>query len=429
MKSRLLVIILLLFAVMFNFCKKSEDTTASFPETLIKGDSSLVIYDTVTILKADTLGLGLKGSWSILVDSAKTGVLDSISNPTSRFHGKLFNTYKLRWTVSNGSTQKSKDITIRFDFTSALFPADSVPCYDSLVSLVALAPCKCLTGRWDVMQDTSVKKCKIYSPTVYTTNFGGTVGESYKLRWTLTPKDGVTQPRYKDFKVSFVGITTRDGEKYKVVKIGNQVWTAENLRYTYTSQVASMGTIYRSYETWFGYSTRYYNGNSKYADTYGCLYTAGTQLVIPGTVTVRESDGYSYWHYMNYPANGWYVARFQDYDTLYTYLHNNGFAGKEATALKSKLWGGTDDFGFNALPAGYSWNNYLAGTTTYSIFSPMYDEQGTSTTFWTMTYNNAITDSAKYVVKLTSSPLMYGQLQSIKKKDLRYYSIRLIKLL
>jgi len=118
----------------------------------------------------------------------------------------------------------------------------------------------------------------------------------------------------------------RDGKKYKTVKIGEQVWMAENLNY----QADEDGS-------------RCYNDSASYCDKYGRLYEWKTAKTVC-------------------PA-GWKLPDTADWNKLVTAAGGEKTAGKK---LKSKSgWkdedgndgNGTDEFGFSALPSGFMDNN------------------------------------------------------------------------
>ena len=116
----------------------------------------------------------------------------------------------------------------------------------------------------------------------------------------------------------------RDGRVYKTVKIGSQVWMAENL----------------DYETEESYCFR---DNPIFCTAQGRLYTLDA---------ARKAC----------PA-GWRLPTYDDFNDLISAAGGPDSAG---TKLKSKTgWqkrrgkdcNGTDDFGFNAVPAGYRASN------------------------------------------------------------------------
>jgi len=109
---------------------------------------------------------------------------------------------------------------------------------------------------------------------------------------------------------------SRDGKRYKTVKIGGQVWMAENLNYNASG-------------------SKCYENNSAYCAKYGRLYNWSTaKKVCP---------------------SGWHLPSESEYKVL-----DKAVGGEEVASrkLKSKSgWNnssnGTDEFRFSALPGGY----------------------------------------------------------------------------
>lgn len=128
----------------------------------------------------------------------------------------------------------------------------------------------------------------------------------------------------------------RDGQTYRTVKIGNQVWMAENL----------------DFETEKSFC---YNDSSKYCDKYGRLYTWAAAVDACPT--------------------GWHLPASAEFDTLFKAVGAQSVAGnrlKAATGWNTNLNLG-DEYGFSALPAG---NRYFDGT---------YNSEGTNADFWAST--------------------------------------------
>ena len=111
------------------------------------------------------------------------------------------------------------------------------------------------------------------------------------------------------------GLDTRDGKQYKTVKIGSQIWMAENLNYA-----ASGSKCYDKTEN---------------CVKYGRLYD---------------------WHTaMNACPSGWHLPKDNEWNVLMAAVDGIEMAGRK---LKAKSgWydngNGTDEFGFSALPGGY----------------------------------------------------------------------------
>ncbi|MDR3002288.1 MAG: fibrobacter succinogenes major paralogous domain-containing protein [Fibromonadaceae bacterium] len=106
-------------------------------------------------------------------------------------------------------------------------------------------------------------------------------------------------------------IDPRDNKKYRTVKIGIQIWMAENLNYAAASSVC-------------------YKNDSTYCNTYGRLYNWATAMTACPT--------------------GWHLPSDAEWTALTDFVGGDSTAG---TKLKSKEgWNGTDDFDFSALPGG-----------------------------------------------------------------------------
>ncbi len=128
----------------------------------------------------------------------------------------------------------------------------------------------------------------------------------------------------------------RDGKTYKTVKIGDQIWMAENLNYKTDSSFC-------------------YNDSSKFCDKYGRLYTWTAA--------------------MDACPDGWHLPASAEFDTLFKAVGSQLIAGNELKATsgwKTNINLG-DEYGFSALPAG---SRYFDGT---------YNSEGTNADFWSST--------------------------------------------
>jgi uncharacterized protein (TIGR02145 family) len=123
-------------------------------------------------------------------------------------------------------------------------------------------------------------------------------------------------------------LTDVDGNQYKVVKIGNQTWMAENLKSTH----------YRNGTKIPGYKC--YNDDSlTYKAIYGVLVTWNT----------ASSDKYC--------PTGWHLPSNNEWTTLNTYLGGTSIAGGKLKETGTIHWkdpnaGATNESGFSALPGG-----------------------------------------------------------------------------
>lgn len=166
-------------------------------------------------------------------------------------------------------------------------------------------------------------------------------------------------------------VTDIDGNVYQTIKIGDQVWLAENLKVTHYRDGSPISHVTDRYE-WLDLETGAYcayDNNESYAETYGYLYN---WYAITGS--------------HNIAPKGWHVPTDNDWKELEMYLgmeqgraDNTGWrgAGKEGGKLKeagTTHWKdpnmlGTNESGFCALPGGYRHQyGYFESLTEYAYF-------------------------------------------------------------
>ena len=144
----------------------------------------------------------------------------------------------------------------------------------------------------------------------------------------------------------------RDGKVYKTVKIGDQVWMAENLNYSDSTKTASLKD-----KSWC------YDNESDNCVKYGRLYTwaaAIDSVALANDAKAPLDCGYG--KSCTLPAkvqgvcpDGWHLP---NYDEWVAMLTSVGWQSNENKVLKSQSgWSGngngSDSSGFSALPAGY----------------------------------------------------------------------------
>lgn len=115
-------------------------------------------------------------------------------------------------------------------------------------------------------------------------------------------------------------IDERDGNAYEIVKIGDQYWMAENLRYKPETG------IFHAYEN-----------DWELTDTSGYYYAWETAMQVC--------------------PEGWHLPTMADWDTLVTYLGGESVAGEMLRAADKSRWRSlfteqTNSSGFSALPNG-----------------------------------------------------------------------------
>ena len=147
--------------------------------------------------------------------------------------------------------------------------------------------------------------------------------------------------------ITFITLTDADGNTYGLIKIGSQIWMAENLKTTKYNDGTSIPLVTNN-TSWAVLSTPgycwYNNDASTYKNTYGALYnfyTVETGKLCP---------------------TGWHVPTNIEWTALTTYLGGESVAGGKLKETGTTHWnspntGATNETGFTALPGGYRNNN------------------------------------------------------------------------
>lgn len=160
---------------------------------------------------------------------------------------------------------------------------------------------------------------------------------------------------------------SRDGQIYKIVKIGEKWWMAENLNY-----------FYRAGTAW----SYYYKNDSTYRHKYGVHYSWAAAMDSAG---VFSEDGKGCGFRVNcspkYPVQGvcpegWHLPDTTEWQALIKEAGGDSLAKiklKSTSGWEGYKVEGTDDLGFTALPAGRGEGEAWIG-------------EGSLAYFWTSTY-------------------------------------------
>lgn len=171
---------------------------------------------------------------------------------------------------------------------------------------------------------------------------------------------------------------SRDNLQYKVVKIGNQIWLAENLAFK-----PSNGNYWA------------YDDNQSNVSKYGYLYDFETAKKVS--------------------PDGWHLPSDKEWITLSNYLGGTDVAGGKMKAATdwgfTKGYEKTDESGFCALPAGYRF--------CYDI-NIMYCNLGKDANFW----SNTLSPKGAWYRSIDSDD---GILRCPQNNGLSGFSIRCIK--
>ncbi len=161
---------------------------------------------------------------------------------------------------------------------------------------------------------------------------------------------------------------SRDGQVYKTVEIGTQVWMAENLNYADSTKTPSLKG-----KSWC------YDDKAENCDVTGRLYTWAA--AIDSVALANDADNpqtCGYGKTCTLPTvvqgvcpSGWHLPTKTEWNTLFTTVGGSSAASK---ALKSgsgwdRNGNGKDTYGFSALPAGDCSNyGYCYDVGDYAFF-------------------------------------------------------------
>ena len=158
----------------------------------------------------------------------------------------------------------------------------------------------------------------------------------------------------------------RDGQTYKTVEIGDQVWMAENLNYNYHTEITQ---------------SICYENDEKNCAKYGRLYTFAAAVDSAGLFgdgglgcgtitdcTVKVST-------RGVCPEGWHLPSMNEWEQLFSAVGGDTIAAK---VLRTADGIGTDDYGFNIIKAGSYFSNFsgIEGDYCSAYFwtSTQYDE-------------------------------------------------------
>jgi uncharacterized protein (TIGR02145 family) len=144
-----------------------------------------------------------------------------------------------------------------------------------------------------------------------------------------------------------------DGNRYDIIKIGNQIWMSENLKTTKFQDGTPLdNTGQTTNAVWAAASatgsTKYWalvNGTTANTQTYGLVYN---QFAVTGSTTGATASN-------NLCPSGWHVPTEAEFTTLVTTLGTNPGTQAKSTTLWNTASGyipGTNSSGFNGLPSG-----------------------------------------------------------------------------
>ena len=223
---------------------------------------------------------------------------------------------------------------------------------------------------------------------------------TYYARAYATNGSGTAYGNEVFFKTDLSPVTDIDGNVYKTVSIGTQIWMAENLKTSKYRNGVSIPLVTTN-ASWAALSTGAYcwysNDAATNKATYGALY-----------------NWYAVNDIRNIAPAGWHVPTDADWTTLTDYLGNLSVDGGKMKEAGTNHWlspntGATNTSGFTGLPGGY---RYTDGVFYY---------MGNYGEWWSATANDATTawQRGLYYLNFSVSRDPY---------DKKYgYSVRLVK--
>lgn len=200
----------------------------------------------------------------------------------------------------------------------------------------------------------------------FTSNLTGlSPNTTYYVRAFATNSNGTAYGNQVVFTTDPITVSDIDGNSYKVIRIGTQLWTAENLKTT-TYNDGTVIPMVSGNSAWINlYSAAYcwYNndpGNNK--NIYGALYN--WWVVETGKLC----------------PTGWSVSSQDDWTTIDAFLDPN--SGGKIKETGTAHWnapntGATNETGFSALAGGYRSGDWNSGSGGY------FGNLGYDAFFWT----------------------------------------------
>jgi uncharacterized protein (TIGR02145 family) len=154
----------------------------------------------------------------------------------------------------------------------------------------------------------------------------------------------------------------RDSKSYKWVKIGKQIWLAENLNYAVEGGkcFGEGGTVHDGIDGTYTVITLSKAEIQANCDKYGRLYDWATVMDIDIKYNSEEWGGSDVKHQGICPA-GWHIPSYAEWNALFLYVNDVSSKLKSTCCWTNDNDGssayGTDEYGFSALPGGSRLSN------------------------------------------------------------------------
>ena len=222
----------------------------------------------------------------------------------------------------------------------------------------------CEDGHWEEVTSSSSEKIKSSSSSLQQDSVS--VVSDQATTWSASSAGST----YDD--VNNILTDLRDSQTYRTVKIGDQVWMAENLNFRYLQRTKTLDS-----------SSFCYSGLR--CEIFGRYYLWSAAMDSAAVFSTDGKDCGSYSECVSkYPTRGvcpagWHLPSESDWITLIETVGGGLVAGE---VLKSNKWNGSDDYQFSALLAGYG-SRYASTSSDGDRDS--FRERDTVAYFWTAT--------------------------------------------
>jgi len=258
---------------------------------------------------------------------------------------------------------------------------------------------------WSTFQDptTSTNFTTDGNTSSFSSNLTGLTANTTYYVWAYATNSlGTAYGSEVSFTTSVVepqsGVFTdnRDGHTYKWIKIGTQVWMAENLAYLPSVSPSSSGSESLPYYYVYGYegtSVSSAKASSNY-NTFGVLYNWPAAMVGETSSNSIPSG------VKGISPQGWHLPSKNEFIVLSNFLGGQSIAGGKMKEIGTLNWdspnaGANNESGFSALPSG---TRFRSGYFTYLGFLGE---------FWTSTLDN-YTEATFFGLQSDSSGLSVG---------------------
>lgn len=156
--------------------------------------------------------------------------------------------------------------------------------------------------------------------------------------------------RNPDMQNDTVLVDARDGQQYRIVRIDNRVWMAENLNYGKVVKDCNQqdnGIVEKTL----------YNNDTTIASVFGGFYTWD------------EAMNYQHSDSGDICPTGWHIPSLQEWRQLRRFLGKEN-AGQKLKASKSDsiAWDGINSTGFTAIPSGVAYRRYFARKGHWAVY-------------------------------------------------------------